>query len=100
MEGMANTLSQLQLTAPDEYFVGLTEEEIAQLINYRQYVVSGTAGSVAPGALVTLTNTNTSATLTTKANIDGSFGVLFGVVAGDNVQLTTNFGRSDSLVAE
>lgn len=100
MENIADTLNQLQVNAPNEYFVGLTAEEISQLVNVDGFVVSGTAGSVAPGALVTLTNSNTGVSLVTKAKIDGSYAVIYKATSGDTIEVTTNYGRSDSLVVE
>ena len=91
---MANVVA----AAPDAYYEGMTATEIAQLANVGGYAVNGDAGSVAPGALVTI-GINSMVWTTTAAS-DGSFAVLVSASAGDTVTITTDLGRSETLTAQ
>jgi hypothetical protein len=76
----------------------MTATEIAQLANVGGYTVNGDAGSVASGAVVTITIN--SMVWTTPAASDGSFAVLVSASAGDTVTITTDLGRSETLTAQ
>jgi len=100
LENIAAEISALESTVPNEYFAGLTETEIGQLVNLGGYAVTGAAGAVAPNAIVTIRNTNTDASLTRTARVDGSFKTLMNITAGDILEITTNLGRSETITAE
>lgn len=69
-----------------------------------QLTVTGSAGSVEGGALVTLLNTRTGQRVTVRANADGSFSATLAGEAGDVVQVyatdgATNQGGTTSFTA-
>lgn len=56
--------------------------------NGGQVTVTGLAGSVEPGARVTITNSRTGATITVTANADGSFSADIAALGGDELSIT------------
>jgi hypothetical protein len=95
---IAAEMANLVSTAPDAYYQGMTATEIAQLLSVGGHAVFGDAGSVAPGAVVTVTVN--SEIWTKTANSDGSFALLVSASTGDTVTVTTDLGRSETVTAQ
>ena len=99
IDGVAEEIDLLFTTAPDLYFEGLTETEIDQVLGFFNNAgISGPAGTVAPGAEVTATNTTTNVSATGTANDDGSFAITINAESGEAIQITTDLGRDETLL--
>ncbi|MBT6491595.1 MAG: hypothetical protein HOK97_17625 [Deltaproteobacteria bacterium] len=100
-QDLALVMSGMELQGiPLEYLEGMSEQEITesnfQFIDNRNNVFGG-AGSVAPGAQVTIMHSSNGYTATTMAATDGSFQATIPTQSGDELQLTTDLGRDDTL---
>jgi len=95
---IAAEMATVVAAAPDAYYEGMTAAEIAQLINVGGYKVTGDAGSVAPGALVTITINST--VWATTASTDGSFAESVDAGPGDTVTISTDLGRSETTTVQ
>jgi len=99
-QDLAQLMASLEQTHPSIYFTGMTANEIADsnflFLDNPNNVVGG-AGSVAPGAFVTVSHTVTGLMASVAAAMDGSFKLSFPTDSGDELELTTDLGRQDTL---
>lgn len=98
----AQTATDLQalITSDAALFAQMSSTEYNALIDGQQAAnVIGEAGSVAPNVMVMLENTTSSAVANASAGSDGSFSTTLPFATGDSINVTTPWGRNDTITA-
>lgn len=85
--------------SPELLFAGMSSAEFGNIYGAQFSNVRGDAGSVAPGAPITVENATSGTTASALAGPDGSFALGIPFSTGDMINVTTPWGRNDMFTA-